>query len=91
MDVDHRLRPEDRTPTRGYEPTCAAMTAFAKSWRRCHWRGRWRRDSAPGAPRAPMAVLQASRMLPGSTTGKRFCQDSSILSLLLGKRTGQTP
>ena len=26
---------EDRTPTRGYEPTCdAAMTAFAKSWRR---------------------------------------------------------
>jgi hypothetical protein len=26
---------EDRTPTRGYEPTReAAMTAFAKSWRR---------------------------------------------------------
>ena len=27
---------EDRTPTHGYEPTReAAMTAFAKSWRRC--------------------------------------------------------
>ena len=29
--LDHR----DRSPTRGYEPTCeAAMAGFAKSWRR---------------------------------------------------------
>jgi hypothetical protein len=26
-------RPEDRTPTHGYEPTREAATAFAKSWR----------------------------------------------------------
>ena len=42
---------EGRTPTHGYEPTReAAMTAFAKSWRRNrprprHWRGRWHHDS----------------------------------------------
>jgi hypothetical protein len=36
VDVDARLRHhEDRTPTHGYAATReAAMTAFAKSWRR---------------------------------------------------------
>ena len=49
MDVDTGLRSaRDRTPTHGYEPTRdAAMTAFAKSWRRDEkgYSGNWKRLS----------------------------------------------
>jgi hypothetical protein len=50
---------EGRTPTHGYEPTReAAMTAFAKSWRR---------ESAPAAPLARLLVRSTAAWVGGGT------------------------